>query len=249
MEQFLREAKIVSLKATAKGVTHPKRATLEDGAQKHDAGIQVVDERKPTFEGPYGRELDFRDYWGYNVAGYEVAKLLELNMVPPYVERKVGGSSASFSWWVNDVMMDEAARHDRKLDPPDPVAWHREVSVARVFNQLICNTDDNRSNFLITHDWKMWMIDFTRAFRKQTTVHDPKLLTDCDRKLLTKLRALSKPMLTEKLKPYVSGGEIDGLLARRDQMVRIFESEIAQKGEAAVLFDMPRSGQRCGTGL
>ena len=44
---------------------------------------------------PDGLELNFRDSWKYNVAGYELAKILELNMVPPYVERKLGGQQAS----------------------------------------------------------------------------------------------------------------------------------------------------------
>ena len=35
-----------------------------------------------------GTELNFRDTWKFNVAGYELAKMLQLNMVPPYVERR-----------------------------------------------------------------------------------------------------------------------------------------------------------------
>ena len=249
MEQFLRDAKVVALKANSKGVTHPQRATLDDGVRKHDASVSTVNEFKASFDGPRGKEANFRDYWGYNIAGYEVAKMLEINMVPPYVSRKVGGSSGSLSWWVPDVMMDEAQRHDRKIEPPDMGAWHREICVARVFNQLICNVDDNRGNFLITKDWKLWMIDFTRSFRKQRTVSYPKLLTQCDRKLLAKLRALNKSDLKDKLKSYLEGSEIDAMLARRDQIVRIFESAIKEKGEADVLFDLPRSGQPCGSGL
>jgi hypothetical protein len=59
------------------------------GAQ-HDAVIQTVNIAKTSFQSTKGTELNFKDFWGYNVAGYELAKILELNMVPPYVERKVG---------------------------------------------------------------------------------------------------------------------------------------------------------------
>jgi hypothetical protein len=34
--------------------------------------------------------------------------------------------------------------------------------------------------------------------------------------------------------------EIEGLLARRDKIVKFFDEQIAQKGEAAVLFDLER---------
>ena len=36
---------------------------------------------------------------------------------------------------------------------------------------------------------------------------------------------------------------------RRDKIVAFFDKEIAAKGEAAVLFELPRSGQPCGVGL
>ena len=44
------------------------------------------------------------------------------------------------------------------------------------------------------------------------------------------------------MKPYLNDMELDGLLARRDKIVAFFDQEIAAKGEAAVLFDLPRSG-------
>ena len=47
----------------------------------------------------------------------------------------------------------------------------------------------------------------------------------------------------------LTGMEIDGLLARRDKIVKFFEDEVAKKGEGAVLFDLPRVGQPCGEGL
>ena len=93
------------------------------------------------------------------------------------------------------------------------------------------------------------MIDFTRAFRANKDLLSPKDLVECDRKLLAKLRELNKPLLQKRLKPYVTDMEIDGLLARRDKIVAFFDKEIAVKGEAAVLFDLPRSGQPCGVGL
>ena len=44
-------------------------------------------------------------------------------------------------------------------------------------------------------------------------------------------------------------GQKPCLLARRDKIVKFFEDQIAAKGEAAVLFDLPRVGQACGIGL
>ncbi len=62
---------------------------LDNGTLQHEALIQTVDIKKTTFEGSRGTKLNFRDAWQFNVAGYELAKMLELNLVPPYVERRV----------------------------------------------------------------------------------------------------------------------------------------------------------------
>ena len=41
------------------------------------------------------------------------------------------------------------------------------------------------------------------------------------------------------MKPYVSDGEIKGVLRRRDKIVKFFDDRVAQKGEAAILYDRP----------
>ena len=250
MEQFLRDAKIGRQRDIPKGVTLPKRATLtsDDGRTVHDARIQTIHESKTSFTSSRGTELNFKDWWEFNVAAYELAKLLDLNMVPPYAERKVGGKSASLSWWIDDAMM-EVDRIHKKLDSPDLDTWNKEMYTLRVFNQLIYNTDDNLTNVLISPDWHLWMIDFTRAFRAHKDIAQVKNLVQCDRRLLAKMKEVSRSVLKEKMSRYLTGMEIDGLLARRDKIVKFFEDEVAKKGEGAVLFDLPRVGQPCGEGL
>ena len=49
-----------------------------------------------------------------------------------------------------------------------------QLYAARIFHQLIADTDFNMTNLLITKDWRIWMIDFTRAFRLTKTINDPK---------------------------------------------------------------------------
>ena len=45
---------------------------------------------------------------------------------------------------------------------------------ARIFNELVYNTDANLGNLLITKDWKIALIDFTRAFRIHKNLREPK---------------------------------------------------------------------------
>ena len=250
MESFLQTAKIGVEKTTSKGVTQPTHAMLDDGRRRHEAYIQTVHESRTEFKGSHGdTELNFKDWWEFNVAAYELAKILEINMIPPYVERSKlpGGKRGSVSWGVQGML--EAERHKKKLEAPNPEEWNHQMYVLRVFDQLIRDTDPNLTNFIVTPDWQLWRIDFTRAFRAQKELANPKDLVQCDRKLLANLRKLDKPLLSQKLKPYLNSMEIDGLLARRDKIVKFFEDRIAAKGEPAVLYDLPRVGQACGIGL
>ena len=46
----------------------------------------------------------------------------------------------------------------------------------RVFDQLVSDSDPNLTNVLIGEDWKIWRIDFTRAFRINTDLKNPERL-------------------------------------------------------------------------
>ena len=248
METYLKTAKVISQKTTSVGVTAPSRAMLDNGTLRHEASIQTVDIRKPTFQGNRGTELNFRDAWQFNVAGYELAKMLKLNMVPPYVERRVDGKDASVSWWVNDAMM-EKDRFQKKIEPPQPMKWSEQLSAARIFHELIADTDFNMTNLLIAKDWRIWMIDFSRAFRMTKTITNPKQLTRADRTLLTSMRELTLDGVRQTLGRWLTKQEVEGLVARRDLIVQFFDKEVAAKGEGAVLYDLPRSSETCGAGL
>ncbi len=108
-----------------------------------------------------------------------------------------------------------------------------------VFAQLVYDTDRNGGNVQISEDWHIWMIDFTRAFRLHKTLREPKNISEsrCERQLLERLRKLDSAELTQKTKEYLGKGEIDGIMARRDKIVAIFEDLIAKKGEKEVLYD------------
>jgi hypothetical protein len=234
-EQFLLTAHIDQVHAAKKGVTNTVVVTLSDGTITHDASVQRIDEYKPVYQTDRGTETNFRDTYKFNIAGWRLAKLLGLDdMVPPSVERKFDRSSAAFTWWIDDVMMDEGDRAKKKMTAPDPDKWNAEMFVVRVFDQLIFNVDRNLQNLMIDKQWRIWMIDHTRAFRLHKNLRTPKDLETCDRSLLAKMKALDQPTLEKAIKPYLNSDEIKSLLARRDVIVKLFEA----KGEAG-LYDRP----------
>ena len=233
--EFLLKAKIVKTRAASEGITGTIRATLDDGNVIHDASIQVIDDSKIRFASATGTEINFRDSWKFNVAAYKLDQLLGLNMVPVTVERSFRGSTGSYTWWVDDVLMDEGDRLKRKQQAPDVDNWNHQMHIVRVFDQLIFNTDRNLGNLLIDRNWQIWMIDHSRSCRTLTGLREPKNLVHCDKELLAKLKELNAETLNKALGRYLGGMEIRGLLARRDRIVKAFE----EKGPSA-LYTSPR---------
>jgi hypothetical protein len=132
--------------------------------------------------------------------------------------------------------MDEGERLKSKVPVPNPAAWNEQMYRMRVFMQLVADTDRNVGNLLIDEDWKLWMIDFTRAFRRNKSVLSDKDLKKCDRELLAKLRTLTAEQVAAATKPYLTNAEVVPLMARRDQIVKLFDALAARSGEAQVLY-------------
>jgi hypothetical protein len=238
-EHFLLEARIMRRKGAPGGITGSERATLRLGDMQHDAHIQRIDDHRHQFQTGTGLELDFRDSFRGNLAAYRLDRMLGLAMVPVTVRRRVDGRDAAVTWWVDDVIMDEKKRYQKKIPAPDPNDWNQQMLVVRVFDQLIHNFDRNLGNLLIDREWRIWMIDHTRAFKIFGELRAPENLgTRCERGLLAGLRRLDEATLRDEMRDLMNEGQIKGLLARRDLIVRHFEEKLAAHGEAVVLYDM-----------
>jgi hypothetical protein len=234
-EQFLLKGRVTRSQGAGKGITGSLRATMTDGTITHLAHIQTIDESKREFRSQQGTEFNFRDYWGYNVAAYRIDRLIGLGLVPVSVERRWKSQAAAYTWWLDDVMMDEGERLKRKVSPPNLDTWNQQMWMLRLFDQLIANTDRNLGNLVITNDWKIWAIDHTRAFRTQSALKTPGNITKCDKKILAALKGLTKESVRKAVGSYLQGFEVDSLLKRRDEIVAIVE----KRGDAGV-FDWVR---------
>ncbi len=243
MEAFLLKARIVQSRPVSKGVTGSVRATLTDGTLTHDAHVQSIDQRKASFQGRDGIEFNFRDSWHFNIAAYKIDRLLGLRLVPVAVKRSWRGTTSAFSWWVDDVMMDEGERLKQKLLPPNMPCWTEQSRLLRMFDQLIDNSDRNIGNTLITNRWRIWAIDHTRAFRFSKTLRNPASLTGIDRGVLARLEALDFDTLKRAVERHLTDADVRNLLERRDAMVQHYK----QLGEAALYDRRDPAGGCSGT--
>jgi hypothetical protein len=241
METFLLRAKIVRSRPIGTGVTGSLRATLSDGTLTHDAQIQYVNQTRPLFQAPgVAAELNFKDAYRYNIAGYRLAVLLGLDNVPMSVERRVDGKGAALTWWIDDVMMDEKERLAKEAHGPDPERTAMQTHIMRVFDELISNRDRNMGNLVWTTDWKMWMIDHTRAFRLGDDLQRPAALLRVERSLLENMRRLTTAEVAKAVGSYLTRAEVGAVIERRDVIVKLLDAKIAERGEASVLYRLPR---------
>lgn len=236
--EFLRTARVIRSVGLATGVTSPYRLTLTDGSVTHDASFQSVNERvnKADF-GARGVEFNFADSHHFNLAAYQLAVMLGVDdMMPVTVHRTWNGREGTLTWWVDDVI-DERTRLREKREPPNTAIWRQQNFKMRVFAAVVGDTDRNLGNILIgATDWKLWMIDFTRAFRLHPAPKSTDGLSQIDRSLLARLRRLDAAQVRATTAHCLNGYEVEALMKRRDAIVAHYDRLIAEKGAAAVLY-------------
>ena len=238
MEEFLLNAELSDFDRVDVGVTGSRRASASDGRFTHDVHVQTVDIRRDTFAAAGARvELNFRDSYRFNIGAYRLAVLLGMDNVPMSVLRRVNGEPAAVTWWVDDVAMSERDRIEQRAFPPNPQDAYSQFYTMYAFDELIQNRDRNHGNMLWTSDWKMWLIDHTRAFRPQVELTEPVRLTRISRVLLDNLRTLTSEALEDATSDFLSGSQRSRLLQRRDLLVQHFEERIGRLGASMVVLD------------
>ena len=238
---FLLTAKVVSSRPIGKGITGSLRLTLSDGTLTHDAAFQSIDDRTSDEARRRGEkragELNFVDSYKYNLAAYEISRLLGLDgMMPVTVERRWQGRTGSLTWWVDDVLMDEAAREKSPSQPPSSREFQQKRMKMVVFAELVGDVDRNKGNVLYTKGWDVVMIDFTRAFRLHRELRQPGTLTSIERGLWTRLQGLTRDALRSATERHLTLEESANVMRRHARLIEHYTQLIGERGEGAVLY-------------
>lgn len=224
VEAALKTAEVIKLEDIGTGVTKPQKATLAAGGP---VAAFVWKDVKPGI---------YQGYWeSYKseIAAYELDKLLELRMTPPYVERRIDGELGAAGFWV-----DNADTWKSMGGPPSPPSlyigkYNWQLIRAKMFHNLIYNKDPNLGNWMVDPAWNLIIIDNSRAFTTDTDerVH---VLTRVDRDLWDRFVALDEATLATALGEWLTGGEIDAILKRRGEMRSDIDAMVEDRGERTV---------------
>jgi hypothetical protein len=244
-EEFMLAAEIVKSERIGQGVTKPWKLYLKKGAVEGLGAWKDIDKKTST---------GGRDSWRYEIAAYRLDKLIGLGLVPPAVEKAFRGKPGALSYWTEtkysllDVM-------DQGLGFPASAQKHLEDMgfVYRLWCSLIANDDPTQENIRYTADWRMILIDHSRAFRSDRTYTErlvfgvdgikkyqstgkPYLILRVPRALFERIKALDFAAIKLAVGPYLADKEIQSIVAR----IKLLEAEMAkmigQYGEASVLY-------------
>jgi len=239
-EEFLKTAKVVGQKQMGgrEAVTEPWKLTLEkDGVTKN-----------ALWKNPEGRQKGYVEGWRWEIATYRLDKYLDLNMVPPTVERRFQEDRGSCQIWV-EYWKSLRDKYKEKIKAPSYKVfyWNRATYLHRAFDNLIANEDRHQGNILITKDWRMILIDHSRSFRTSkkftkkliyTEKHKegPKIMKELPRAFVEKLKSLNLEVIKDAVGEYLTDKEIEAVLARRDLILKEIDKRIKKYGEDKVLY-------------
>ena len=237
-EDFLKTAEIIEYQDVGEGVTKPIWLTLKKG--------DVV--RKAIWKNPKGVQQGYLEGWQYEIAAYEVDKLLELNMVPPTVERKFGKKKGSLQLGI-DKLYSELEIMEKNIEVPEEMIDNRSDRkyITRAFDSLIGNEDRTQQNILFNTSWRIILIDHSRSFRSskmfaeqlmygKNGIKGDLLFRRLPRSFVEKIKALTFDKIQETVGPYLNKKEINAIVARKELLLKEIEEMIKEKGEDKVLY-------------
>lgn len=237
-ENFLKTAKIVKVEDIGEGVTKPKKLLLsKDGL-----------EAAAVWKRPAALGAELNDRWECEIAAYRLDRLLGLNMVPPTVERRFRLNSGSLQLWVDVPMSEKKMENERIAVPAEQRENYEKLrALQRAFDSLIANSDRTFENLRYTADWRMILIDHSRAFRDsypfvdrliygKTGLRATQSFFPLPRQFVERIRALSYDAIRSAVEHYLTSSQIKAILVRRDLVLKEIDELIAEKGEKAVVY-------------
>lgn len=238
-EKFLIEAEVTEFSQPLdprEAVTEPWKLKLEkDGVIRYGWWKNVE-----------GRPKGYLDDWKWEIAAYQLDKLLELNMIPPYVEKRFQGDRGVVSLEPEYMMlMREKQKKNIKCPRRYVISYNKATYLMIAWDNLIANEDRNEGDILITEDWRLILIDHSRSFRTtkkftkkliKTGKGNQEPIRMLPRTFVESLKSLDFEKIKNAVGDYLTDKEINAVLIRRDLLLKEIDRLIEKFGENRFLY-------------
>ena len=236
-EGLLKRAEVINTMNVGQGITKPLKIDLRFRETEASGAWKCVT----------GTNKGFSDEWRYEVAAYQLDKLLGLGMVPPTVERRLRGRRGSLQLWCA-IALSELERNQGDIEVPEDRLDHvqKMTCLCRAFDSLIGNIDRTQQNLCYTADWRLILIDHSRAFRWKRFYVDQLIYgRDGMRKkefvplpgwFVENLKTLTRENIRKAVGEYLKFDEINAVLQRKKLILKEVKELAAERGRENVLY-------------
>ena len=219
-EDFLKTADITITGITKEGKTKPYVIELKKDGKVVKGIFKYLDTAPRNQKGRWKKDSNDQDRYQYEMAAYQLDRLLGIGLVPVTVERKIRQKSGVIQLWIDGLISEKTMRAN-DIEFVGDCSKKDQDNLIDTFDYLISNRDRNQSNLLYSQDdMQIWFIDHSRSFDANTK--RPKMLKKTKIILTNQFRQSLEKLNNEKLqtlRPWLHSRQIKGLILRRDKLI------------------------------
>lgn len=216
IEAFLRTAEVSAIEESGdKGV---QRVVLEQNGRRLEAVFNTVDTAPGLESRRWRRAGERAERFGYEIAAYQVDRLLELGIVPVTVERRIGEARGSLRLWIPSSFS-EQQRQAEQIPFTGQCDLAGQYQLMSAFDVLILNADHELATLRYDEDWHLWLTDQSRAFGLASDV--PAMLRNSELTLTPQLVDALAAITAESVAPlsaYLHPRQLESLVTRAKQL-------------------------------
>lgn len=235
MEDFLLHGSILEIEDVGRGITEPKRLTLEHDGVRRRAIFKSIDAVTKGLPDSDPRERRFAnrspaDRYAYEVAAYRLDRLAGIGLVPVTVVRNVGGTVGSVQLWIEGVTTLHDAVQDSELQIQNFDLVVERLGLTYVLDALIYNVDRNYGDILVDFEHDVfYSIDHSRSFRLSSK---PPNRRDTDLQSIPehvdqRLRAFDLETLRALVGDLLDDSQVRAVIKRRNRLVKMLDKRAA----------------------
>lgn len=163
LEAFLLAAEVVQTEPLAGSNDRRQLVTLQLEGRQLKAVFNARDTMPGLQSGRWTRRAESADRYLHEVAAYRLDRIMDLQLVPVTVARKLGDESGALRLWIEPGFA-EHERAKRRISFSGDCDLAAQYALMGVFDALVFNPTPQLGLLRYDRWWTVWLMDQSRAF-------------------------------------------------------------------------------------